>query len=143
MFKIKAHIKSSLLNSFLYTDSPALNHFDCILFVSNDAEFRQKLKQVVALHHKVPLKQSHDDAQSDGWNLYVKLLSENLMTTISANILCCKEFFFKINIQWSKAAVTLKKDTNTSPGPRMIRFNILIVRLVNWLLSILCSAKLE
>lgn len=46
-------------------------------------------------------------------------------------------FFFYLNIQWSKAAVTLKKDTNTSPGPRMIRFNILVVRLVNWLLSIM------
>lgn len=46
-------------------------------------------------------------------------------------------FFFYLNIQWSKAAFTLKKDTNTSPGPRMIRFNILVVRLVNWLLSIM------
>lgn len=46
-------------------------------------------------------------------------------------------FFFYLNIQWSKAAFTLKKDTNTSPGPRMIRFNILVVRLVNRLLSIM------
>ena len=42
---------------FLSTHSPALNHFDCILFVSSDREFGQKLKQMVALQHKVSLKQ--------------------------------------------------------------------------------------
>ncbi len=42
------------------THSPALNHFDCMLFVSNDTQFGQKLKQVVTLHYKVPLKQSQN-----------------------------------------------------------------------------------
>lgn len=58
----------NLFNSFLNTDSPALDHFDCILFVRSDTEFGQKLEQMVALHHKVPLKQAQNSIynQTDG-----------------------------------------------------------------------------
>lgn len=46
-----------------------MNHLDCILFVSNDTEFGQKLKQRVALHDKGPLKQSQNNTQTHGTNI--------------------------------------------------------------------------
>lgn len=41
----------------LISNSPSLNHFDSILFFTNDTKLGQTLKQVVTLHDQISLKQ--------------------------------------------------------------------------------------
>lgn len=61
MFLLNVHIKLFKTKQNKKNNSPALNHFDCILLVSNDTEFGQKFKQVVTLYHQISLDKTQSD----------------------------------------------------------------------------------
>lgn len=62
VFQISAHISRIAYVSALDADLPSLNYIDCTLFLSNDTEFGQKLKKVIALYYQIPLKQEQQQS---------------------------------------------------------------------------------
>lgn len=109
--------------SVLDADSPPLNYIDCILFLSNDTEFSQKLKQVVTLYYQIPLKQPQSKISADKMTSHSK--SHFVKALFCKNLICSTTFCLgSSHVMWKTIMPSVKLLTEI---PEMSKLLIVLV----------------